>query len=129
MVVHDDFRVGGVELHMGDPAEGHLFLISQVTCGRIIDTEITAQLFILHTLVDIVYRSFVESAALRLRIIVEASAVGHRHTQPTAVVADMGEGRHPVVRHVVEHHHLPVEAHLADTVVLYEIDHIPFAVE
>lgn len=124
MVEHDEFGIGGVELHVGNPAQGHLLLIGECSRGSVVDTEVTAQPLFLHAPVDVVDRPPVQPIPFLVGVVVQGPAVGHRDAEQPSVTAHMGEGRHPAVGHMVEHSDDSVQSHLADLVVLDIVDNI-----
>ena len=114
---------------MGDPAERHRFLVEQLAGHCVKHTEITVQFLLLHPSVDVVTGAFVQSVAFSVGVIVEYSAVGHRHAEALSVVAHVSECRHPAVFHGVQYVYDAVESHFADAVILNEIDGVALAVE
>ena len=129
MVEHDEFGVNGIELHVCNPTQGNLLLIDECSRGGVVDTEIAAQPLFLHAAVDVIDRPPVKPIPFPIGVVVQGPAVGHRDTEKPSVTAHMGEGRHPAVRHLVEHMDGSVQSHLADLVVLNIIDDVPDTVQ
>ena len=122
VVVHDLLRINRTELYMGDPALRNLLLIEQFSALRIIDAEITAQILLLNTTIDVIDRAFVKSGSLGLRVKIQASSISHRHTEAFSIETDMGECRHASVWNAVELLAIAETICLADFVILNVID-------
>ena len=129
MVEHDEFGVSRVELHMGDPAQGYLFLIEECSRGGVVDTEITVQPLFLHAAVDVIDRPTVQTIPFLVGVVVQGPAVGHRDAEQFSIATHMGKGRCPVIGHLVEHLDGSVQSHLADLVVLDIIDDVTGTVQ
>ena len=129
VVEHDDLAVGGVELDMGDPAQGHGLLVEEFPCGGVIDAEVAVELFLLDTAVDVVDGALVQAGAFGVGVVVQDAAVGHGDAEQASVRADVGECRHATVGDMVEYLYPAVQADLADVVVLYVVDDVALAVQ
>ena len=117
MVVHDDLRIGGIELHMGDPALRYRFFIEQLSALRVIHAEPAVQAFLLDAAVDVIDRPPVQATALRFRVIIQGPGGGHGDAQVFPVLRDMGERGHAVRRHLGKHALISVQSDAADEIV------------